>query len=534
MLGSAGAHPSTGTSARARPAVRHRWGGGQLTAAVGGGSFLVLWAGSWVPAWSGDEAATVMVVRRPLDQVLLTFDHDPALLPYYLLVWGWSTPSAGHGWLRLLSVLATASAVAATHVLARRVGGERLGLLSAAVMIILPAVSRYGHEVRPYAGTLLLVVVAVLCWWDGLATRGRRLGLAAAVLGLGLLHPYALLIVPVLVLTSWLTPSGTRVEGLRTALTCAVGLLPLTPFLLVVSRGAVGQVDPAPVSVPNLAAEVLRLPVAMLSPPLAPLASVAVWLLVATGLVGGWWRRRVPTRPLLLLVGWLTVPPLTLCTIQLAGVGPGLVARYWTLCLPAVAIAAALALDALWRRRAALGAVALLLLAGLALPAHGVFRTPDGHLGQRWRDIGAVLALTELDQAPLLVLGWTYRAVVSNDPGLVDRMPLVRDPAPTGHVNPRLHRASSPVFAELVASHGVVVVLQDETGYSDALPTRRSFPGFRAELEAYPVLAVRCAWFGEPLGVFAASSASLSPARSGQLAHDIAAIAPAHVRCAAG
>ena len=97
-----------------------------------------------------------------------------------------------------------------------------------------------------------------------------------------------------------------------------------------------------------------------------------------------------------------------------------------------------------------------------------------------------------------------------------------------------MHRPSSPVFAELVATHGTVVVLQDEIGYTEALPDRSSFPGFRTELESYPVLAVRCVWFGEPLGVFTVSGPALSPAEAGRLAQDITAVAPRHVRCAAG
>lgn len=77
-------------------------------------------------------------------------------------------------------------------------------------------------------------------------------------------------------------------------------------------------------------------------------------------------------------------------------------------------------------------------------------------------------------------------------------------------------------------------VLQDEIGCTEALPDRSSFPGFRTELESYPVLAVRCVWFGEPLGVFTVSGPALSPAEAGRLAQDITAVAPRHVRCAAG
>ena len=132
------------------------------TLAVGGAAALLLVAGSWVPAWSGDEAATVMVARRPLDQVLQTVESDPALLPYYLLANVWALPSTSEWWLRLPSVLAMATAVAATSLLATRMGGRRLGLLAAATMLVLPAVSRYGQDARPYAFSVLLVVALTL------------------------------------------------------------------------------------------------------------------------------------------------------------------------------------------------------------------------------------------------------------------------------------------------------------------------------------------------------------------------------------
>ena len=163
-----GRHPAE-EPARAR--VQPRRGlDRRTTVAVGGAAFLVLVVGSWVPAWSGDEAATVMVVRRPLDQVLQTVQFDPALLPYYLLVNLWALPSTGEWWLRLPSVLAMAAGVAATSVLAARLGGRRLGILTAATMLALPAVSRYGQEARPYAFSVLLVVAVALCWHGGLRT----------------------------------------------------------------------------------------------------------------------------------------------------------------------------------------------------------------------------------------------------------------------------------------------------------------------------------------------------------------------------
>ena len=89
--------------------------------------------------------------------------------PYYLLanVWALALDHASGGcgcrrcwpWRRRWArhrVLATAD------------GRPAAGLLAAATMLVLPAVSRYGQDARPYAFSVLLVVALTLCWYGGL------------------------------------------------------------------------------------------------------------------------------------------------------------------------------------------------------------------------------------------------------------------------------------------------------------------------------------------------------------------------------
>ena len=76
-------------------------------------------------------------------------------------------------------------------------------------------------------------------------------------------------------------------------------------------------------------------------------------------------------------------------------------------------------------------------------------------------------------------------------------------------------------------------MLQDEQGYVASLPTRKGFPGFRAELASFPVLAVRCAYFGEPLGVFTTPDAALTADQADEIARHIAGVAPQRIRCEA-
>ena len=350
---------------------------------------------------------------------------------------------------------------------------------------------------------------------------------------LGLLQPYALLIVPVLVLTSLLAPSGDRRhEVVVTTLCAAAGLVLVVPHLLVVADRAVGQPDPPPVTAANLAEELLRLPVGMLSPPLTVPAAAVTLVLLAVGVIL-WWRRG-DRRQAVLLATWVALPPLVLCGLQLLGWGPGLVARYWTFCLPAIAIGAAVTVKALWSRSRTAAIATCLLVVVLTLPSHLALRTVDGHLGQGWRDLPRVLAHPTLRDAPLLVEGWTYRALLSNEPALHDRMVLIVDPAPEGRINPRTHGPDSPAFARLTEAGGPVVVLQSDPGVSAKLPGRRAFRGFRTELRAFPVLAVRCVYFGDPLGVFTTSDTALTAEEAEELAGHISGVAPERIRCAAG
>jgi hypothetical protein len=101
---------------------------------------------------------------------------------------------------------------------------------------------------------------------------------------------------------------------------------------------------------------------------------------------------------------------------------------------------------------------------------------------------------------------------------------------PLGSHQPADPPAGKPAVDRLTAQHGRVVALQGEQRYSAAVPVRRSFPDFRPELESYPLLAVRCAYFGEPLGVFTTAEAALTTGEAEEIAGQISSAAPHRVR----
>jgi hypothetical protein len=138
---------------------------------------------------------------------------------------------------------------------------------------------------------VLLVVALALLWHPGLSGWSRRVVFVGLVAVLGLVQPYALLILPVLVLTSLVAPSGyRRHEVLLTGLCAGAGIVLTVPHLLLVANGAVGQPDPPPVTAANLAEELLRLPVGMLSPRLAGIAAAVMLTLLTVGVVVCWRR----------------------------------------------------------------------------------------------------------------------------------------------------------------------------------------------------------------------------------------------------
>ena len=503
---------------------------------VGALSVLIIGWRAWRPAWSGDEAATVIVVRRSFAQVLATFPHDPALGPYNLAIKAWAFVSMSEPWLRLPSVLAMAGAVVGVAVVTASFAGRRAAGLSCLVMLALPATTRFGQEARPYALSVLAVTAAVVVWNDDRLVRriGRQVALGALVVLAGAAHPYALLVIPVLVAVSLLAPrTDRRREVIATILPSVVGLLVLSPFLVVVAKGAHGQPDPPPVSAATMIEEFARLPAAVLSAPLAvPFAAVALGL-AASGIAIGWARGGPLRRGAVLATSWLLLPPVALCAFQWATGSPGLVARYWTISLPAIAMAGGFALNAVWARRPILGVACLLLLSALALPSQLAIRTENGHLGQRWRDLPKVLALPGLSEAMLLAEGWSYRGLVGNEPSIADRLPLVRDPVASGRVNPSIASTNSEEFRAMVRDHDLIVVLQAQQGFSADLPKRESFTSFRDELDPFPTADVLCNYYGEPLGVFAKTSATLASAEARALAERIAAIEPGSVVCVA-
>jgi 4-amino-4-deoxy-L-arabinose transferase-like glycosyltransferase len=161
---------------------------------------LRVW-GLWAQSFTMDEMTELITARHGVHAAIVTADGLPPL--YNLLLQGWlkltGTPEAA----RWLSVLLGMLAIPAMYQLGRRVGGERLGQLSALLLAISPIHIWYSQEVRAYPLFILTTVVAL--WRYEVARQSDRAADwawygAAAVVGLYSHYYFILLLVSLAVL----------------------------------------------------------------------------------------------------------------------------------------------------------------------------------------------------------------------------------------------------------------------------------------------------------------------------------------------
>jgi mannosyltransferase len=117
-----------------------------------------------VPQLWRDELASWSAASRTLPQLWAMLHNIDAVLGIYYLglhlwmaVFGESATA-----MRLPSVIAMAAAAAVVALIGRRLGGRLAGLASGLVFAVIPSVSRYGQEARPYAFATFFAALATL------------------------------------------------------------------------------------------------------------------------------------------------------------------------------------------------------------------------------------------------------------------------------------------------------------------------------------------------------------------------------------
>lgn len=124
---------------------------------------------------------------------------DAVIAPYYILMHGWiAVFGESEASLRMPSIIAVALAAAMTAVIGRKLFDPTTGLFAGLLVAVLPTVSRYAQEARPYALAAAAVALATLLMLRAAErpTWLRWLAYAVVVAVAGLLHMVALLLLP--------------------------------------------------------------------------------------------------------------------------------------------------------------------------------------------------------------------------------------------------------------------------------------------------------------------------------------------------
>ncbi|QYF74108.1 glycosyltransferase family 39 protein [Cryobacterium sp. PAMC25264] len=364
-----------------RPALTSSRGFAPAAVLLGLFGLLVSVAGSWVPSYWGDEAASVMSAERPLPSFFRMLGNIDAVHgSYYLFLHGWiDVFGASELATRLPSALAIGLATAGTALLARMLVNTRVAVIAGLVFAVLPRVTYMGAEARSTAIATMLAVWTVVLLVPIVRARPTtpllRLALWAAYALMVTLSAYMFLytalLIPVHALVVALFSRRRRGALLAWAGAAVAGLLLASP----VFYWGVGEREQISFLARRPAVSVLDAAVHQWfgTPALAGLA----WGLIAIGVVATFvprfrTRGRAPRAELLVVLAWVLVPS----AVLLAGtqlITPMYSLRYLSICAPAAALAVAVGVAALRPRWTQV--IAVLLVGALATPGYLAQRT---------------------------------------------------------------------------------------------------------------------------------------------------------------
>jgi mannosyltransferase len=170
-----------GASSRAGPFANRQFSAGSertspIVFGILGLAAVLRFATLGLQSYWSDEAVTVNLVRGSLRHMLSAIPNSERTPPvYYVLAWIWSrlfgTSEVG---LRSLSAIFGTLTVLLAYVIARRVGGERAGLIAASLTAVSPILVWYSQEARSYSMLVLLCAASVWLWLRALETGSTR------------------------------------------------------------------------------------------------------------------------------------------------------------------------------------------------------------------------------------------------------------------------------------------------------------------------------------------------------------------------
>jgi mannosyltransferase len=313
-----------------------------------------------------DELRSWSAASRPVgDLVHLLHNTDVAVALYYFALHYWiSVFGDSILAMRMMSVVAMAAAAGFVAVIGQRLYDRTVGLVGGLLFAVIPAVTRFAQEVRPYAVTLLIVCVATLLFLRALEQPKwhRWVGYAISVTAVALIQVVAL---PVLVahgvgVLIWKRQRGPLVAW---SLSLAAGLTLAAPVIVLGESQYNHQVGALPAATWQ---DLARIPAHLFSSALAAGAMIllALFALARNRAVSGF------------LVAWAVLP------IGIVWLASNLghsywMARYLLPTLPAFALLAAAGATRLVNTRAA--ALLAVVLLALSYPDQQAVRQVASH-----------------------------------------------------------------------------------------------------------------------------------------------------------
>ena len=422
---------------------------------------IMLWGIRGASYWR-DEAATLSAAQRPFGNLLRTLGNIDAVHgAYYVLIWV-MVRIGGTGELvtRLPSAVAMAVAAVAVTALGRRLISLRAGLASGLVFAVLPQVSLYGQDARPYAIVVALAAVASyllvrVTGAEDARQRNRWLAWYAVCLAaLGIVDIFGLLLVPAHAVTVALrflrarddaSARAARSLGLGWLAAVLAGVVLVSPVLVLgyVQKGTLSWLTPPGLGSLKQLRTLIGTATMVNTVALVVAAGIVVSAILGRQRLRAAWPGSVPA----LCLPWLILPPAILLIGSL--ITPLYTLRYVLLCLPAIALLVGAALSSFgW----AAGTAGLVLVAALAWPTQLQVRTADGHsdnirradriVSEHWRPGDAVLEFKAENFAQAYPFGIRHLIPVAQAKSPIQSATLVGTFLPDPVVRQRLTRVS--------------------------------------------------------------------------------------------
>ncbi len=353
------------------------------------------------PLWFDELASLSIAGRSPGGIFDVLGNTDANMGFYYLLLHAWIWAGDSEAWVRMLSALPALAAVPVTAILARRLFGERVGLLAGFMLVGNLFVIANAQNARAYAPAMLMVTLATLYFVDALRDgRLRHLIAYGACSVLAIyLSPLAGLALVAHVLSLLALPRDqVPLRRLTATYACvALAVAPLAGLML-----AVGDEQVYFLGRPGLDELLIagREIFGMYNLPLA----IASGGLVSCGLIVLWrWVRLDRTAAVelarwssALVAGWALLPALIL--FAFSQVSPLFLARYLLTSAPAFAILAAVALVTIANRSREFAVITTVVLCGLVLAGRADLRTYGDAYRPGWGE-------ADLSVARLIAIG---------------------------------------------------------------------------------------------------------------------------------